>query len=608
MAWWHDICFLFDSEPTFASFAPPLFGPSGAIAPRRDPLEPPATRQRLPPPAAQFGDTVVVFGPPAPACLLPPRQPSAVAVGRPQAKPPHRLRSELGRASAGPYPFAPPLLPDAAVASQGPSPALGEQAARPSGEAPPQEDEPMGSQDGSQGARPPPPPPPLSADVVMLSQDSQGARPPSPPPPLSADVVMSSQDSNGAARPPTDSPVPLGPLASGAAPAPDGDTAMLSQGSTGGAQHPPGAPGAAWGSTPALSAPGLAASPRLGEVHSPPGAAERSFLSRFSGSAMPPSGAVVAPLGAAPLPPQFPAPSAASNSSSSAGQASAQVNGADGATGVRPPSGQPAPPSGAANPHSPPAPGVTSLLRGNAGPSGADSAVQAAASRALPCGPLPAPGATSLLRDSSAPPLPRSPAASAATNPPSSAQQAPAAAAGTLSCIARHPRHKSRAPAPSARDAVIHVPPAHPRRPLAPPTPPPPAGPGTAGVSASPVWPSCSTWVGPPLALGALSPAATTGGSPPSRASLSVVPLASISNPATPPEALPAVAPVPDLDSSSPGDRVSAQIRAQELKRLLTSAQLSDPGSGSCTDLWEAELESLIGYYKLPRCMAWRPR
>ena len=169
-----------DSEPTFASFAPPLFGPSGAIAPRRDPLEPPATRQRLPPPVAQFGDTVVVFGPPAPACLLPPRQPSAVAAGRPQAKPPHRLRSELGRVSAGPYPFAPPLLPDAAVVSQGPSPALGEQAARPSGEAPPQEDESMASQDGSQGARPPSPPPPLSADVVMSSQDSQGARPPFP--------------------------------------------------------------------------------------------------------------------------------------------------------------------------------------------------------------------------------------------------------------------------------------------------------------------------------------------------------------------------------------------------------------------------------------------
>ena len=53
---------------------------------------------------------------------------------------------------------------------------------------------------------------------------------------------------------------------------------------------------------------------------------------------------------------------------------------------------------------------------------------------------------------------------------------------------------------------------------------------------------------------------------------------------------------------------MSAQIRAQELKRLLTSAQLSDPGSGNCTDVWEAELENLIGYYKLPRCMAWRPR
>ena len=68
------------------------------------------------------------------------------------------------------------------------------------------------------------------------------------------------------------------------------------------------------------------------------------------------------------------------------------------------------------------------------------------------------------------------------------------------------------------------------------------------------------------------------------------------------------MAPVPDPDSSSPGDRLSAQIRAQELKRLLTSAQLSDPGSGNCTDVWEAELETLIGYYKLPRCMAWRPR
>ena len=83
--------------------------------------------------------------------------------------------------------------------------------------------------------------------------------------------------------------------------------------------------------------------------------------------------------------------------------------------------------------------------------------------------------------------------------------------------------------------------------------------------------------------------------------------LASISNPATPPEVGPPTAFSP---SSSPEDRVAAGIRAKELKALLSSAQISDPGAvaGGTVDVWVAELEYLVDYFRLPRCLAWHPR
>ena len=306
--------------------------------------------------------------------------------------------------------------------------------------------------------------------------------------------------------------------------------------------------------------------------------------------------------------------------------------------------------------------GVVASFRGLPGDGAAMSFPQRGAAPQLPVGPPPPPGATSLLDR----PLARC----AALNPPLSAQQVPATTAPQLprgpppppgattmlgqtdaargedrqpggSSAGPQSRDSRQGPVPdvssscgqgsswpraralpqrsllrsSARAARKgSTPPVAGGAPLAPavaplsfdalpqqPEAPPKADWGSLSRYYVGAWPGPSRRLAPPSGSSAPAVPPLQVDEPSRGVSSSTVSLASISNPATPPES---------ASPSSPEDRLMATNRARELKGLLVSAQLSDPGSVAegTVEVWAAELECLIGYWGLPLSMAWHPR
>ena len=212
----------------------------------------------------------------------------------------------------------------------------------------------------------------------------------------------------------------------------------------------------------------------------------------------------------------------------------------------------------------------------------------------------PAPGVTSL--------LPRSPACSVALDSSSSAQQVPVASRlpRSSSCYQRPLRPKPKASGLRGQDAFLR-PPVRPGGSSAPTPPAPDAAPLRFGALPQP---SRTQPPGQAPGLASWGSLAGAWGGPPQAAA----PASALASP-DPPAAAVAQASIPDPPppptvSLSPEDRVAAELRAKELKALLTSAQLSDPGSvaAGTVDVWVAELEYLVDYFRLPRCMAWHPR